>query len=178
MILSALIHYACQGGQPLHGKADIRPQSHVDLARFCGRWYELARFDSLFERGLEEVYADYSLSRNGRLRLINHGTNAKGKERRAHAGACVPCPETPGRLRVSFVPPYRWFYTDYRILFVDSRYQLTLISGADSRYLWLMARSPIVSAQDFFTLLNEAQSRGFRTEGLHITRHRVQPRPE
>ncbi len=174
MIINALVHYITVGRQKRHGCADTTPQSEVDLARFCGRWYELARYDTFFQRGLEEVHADYTLTRSGRLHIVNTGISAKGRERRARAGAYTPHPQTPGLLRISFVPPYRWFYTDYRILFVDADYRTTVISGADDRYLWLMARSPVVTAQEVLNLLQQAEMRGFPTHRLHITRHRLQ----
>lgn len=162
------------GGQERHGCADTTPQREVNLARFCGRWYELARYDTFFQRGLEEVHADYSLTRSGRLHVVNTGISATGKERHARAGAYMPHPQMPGLLRISFVPPYRWFYTDYRILYVDADYRTTIISGATDRYLWLMARSPVVTAQELFNLLQQAEMRGFSTKRLHITRHRRQ----
>lgn len=174
MIIKALIHYLAGSGQERRGCADTTPQSEVNLARFCGRWYELARYDTFFQRGLEEVHADYSLTRSGRLHVVNSGISPTGKEQRARAGAYTPHPQTPGLLRISFVPPYRWFYTDYRILFVDADYRTTIISGANDRYLWLMARSPVVTAQELFNLLQQAEMRGFSTKRLHITRHRRQ----
>lgn len=174
MIINALIHYITTGGQERQGCADTTPQSGVNLARFCGRWYELARYDTFFQRGLEEVHADYSPTRSGRLRVVNSGISATGKKKRARAGAYTPNPRTPGLLRISFVPPYRWFYTDYRILYVDADYRTTIISGADDRHLWLMARSPVVTAQELFNLLLQAEMRGFPTKRLHITRHSLQ----
>ena len=96
------------------------PQRGVDLAAYMGRWYEQARYDHAFERGLERVFTDYTLLADGWVRVSNSGRGADGRRHRAVGMASSPWGD--GRLWVSFVPPYSWFTAPYHILYATDGY--------------------------------------------------------
>lgn len=174
MILSALFQSACQGLRslfPQRGKApDTTPQRDISLSSYLGRWYEQARYECFFERGMDEVYTDYARSADGGLRITNSGTTASGKHKQAQGYAVIPDAAEPGCLSVSFVPPYKWFRAPYHILYVDEDYRMALVSGAGRGYLWLLTRKRKADEMTMRRLLDEAQKRGFDISALRLTR--------
>jgi apolipoprotein D and lipocalin family protein len=136
-----------------------------DAQRFLGTWYEVARLDHAFERGLINVTACYSLKDDGSLRVLNRGFDPKRQrwqeaEGRAHF---VSGPEQ-GRLKVSFFGP---FYGGYNVLEVDERnYTYALVCGNNRSYLWILARQPELPATVMASLIHKAKNLGFDTEAL------------
>ena len=144
------------------------PQASVDFRQYAGRWYEQARYENWFEKGMEEVYTDYALHKDGSLAVLNRGTNEQGKEKQARGRGFI---SAPGQLDVSFVWPYWWFRAPYRILYVDQEYEAALVSGADDKYLWFLTRESQPQPGLLNKLRQEAQKRGFDTSKLRYTRH-------
>ncbi len=134
--------------------------SSLDLSRFTGRWYELARFDHSFERGMVSPVAEYTMLPNGKIRVINTGI-VKGKLKTSVGRAKVT--DVPGLLRVSFFGP---FYSDYRIMMLDKNYQYALIGSGTDDYLWILSRQPSLSDEVRNKILNEACLRGYDTSKL------------
>lgn len=142
------------------------PMPNIDIQRYMGTWYELARFPNKFERGLDRVMANYSQQNNGRIAIRNSGFDEQGEFTYVNGRGYIPNPVVAGHLRVSFVYPYRWFYGDYNILYVNKEYSIALVSGSDARYLWLLARNPNISEAEKQDLLGIARARGFDTNKL------------
>jgi lipocalin len=126
-----------------------------------GKWYEIARYENRFERGMSHVSATYSLNENGKIRVLNEGVKS-GKPHRVKGKAFLPDPYNyPGRLRVSF---FLWFYSDYYILEfdqVDSQYAVVGSSTPD--YLWILYREPVMPDSLLINLLDRIQQRGYDT---------------
>ena len=139
---------------------DLTPVNDVQLSRYLGTWYEIARFDHWFERDMTHAKAYYEMREDGHINVTNTGLK-NGKEKMATAIAKTTA--TSGLLRVSFFRP---FYGDYRILWLDKDYHHALIGGDDADYLWLLAREPNLSEALRETLLNEAKRRGYDTSRL------------
>lgn len=139
---------------------DTTTISSLDLNRYLGTWYELARFDHRFERDMNNCTAHYSLREDGKIRVLNRGwkngsqTTSEGKAKTTG---------TPGLLRVSFFGP---FYSDYRILMLDSDYRFALIGSATNKYLWILSRTPELPEATIQLILQEAQRRGYDTNSL------------
>ncbi len=131
-----------------------------DLNRFLGSWYEIARFDHKFERGMEQTKAMYVLRDDGKVDVLNTGIK-DGKP--SEANGLAKLTETPGLLRVSFWGP---FYSDYRIMLLDNDYQYALVGSGSDDYLWILSRTPQISDETKTQILTEAQNRGYDTTKL------------
>lgn len=140
------------------------PIPQLDIPRYLGTWYEIARFDHRFERGLECVTATYSLRPDGRLKVINRGRNSNsGQWKEAEGKASVLTTPADGRLKVSFFGP---FYSGYNILALDANYQYALVSGPSHGYLWILSRHPQLDETYYNKLIAIAQAQGFDTSAL------------
>ena len=146
------------------------PVSQIELGRYMGSWYEIARYPNSFEAGLDQVKAHYCLREDSGLNIHNEGRRADGKSESIHGRGIQADPDIPARLRVSFVPPYIYFFGQYNILFVNEDYSLALVSGKGDKYLWILARQPQISEADKDMLLKQAHARGFNTSKLYWTR--------
>ena len=135
----------------------------VDLARYAGRWYGIARMPNWFERGCAGVTADYALLPDGRLSVTNTCRDAAtGRERSVSGTASVV---GPGQLAVRFgsVP----FITgDYVILLVSPGYDLAVVGEPRRRYAWVLARRHRITAAQWGQALGVLQRNGYRTEAL------------
>jgi len=127
----------------------------LDLSNYLGSWYELARFDHTFERGMQEVMAFYELRDDGKIDVINSGIK-NGKYKVAYGKAKLT--DEPGVLRVSFFGP---FYSDYRVLMLDDDYEYALVGGKNDKYLWILSRNPELEDEDYDKILTEASRRGY-----------------
>lgn len=132
----------------------------LDLNRFMGRWYEIARFDHKFERDMQQVTTMYAIQKNGSVKVINQGLK-KGKWATSEGKGKLTT--TPGLLRVSFWGP---FYSDYRVMMLAPDYNYALIGGDGDKYLWILSRSPQMRQDTRNQILREAQRRGYNTNNL------------
>ncbi|MDE5786804.1 MAG: lipocalin family protein [Duncaniella sp.] len=131
-----------------------------DLNRFSGDWYEIARYDHRFERGMEQTKASYTLRDDGKVDVLNTGMKDGNP---SEAKGVAKLTGTPGRLRVSFWGP---FYSDYRVMLLDDDYQYALIGGGSDDYLWILSRTPQLPDKAKDEILSEAQRRGYDTDNL------------
>ena len=143
----------------------IRPVTDFELDRYLGTWYEIARLDHSFERGLVDVSAHYSLRDDGGVDVVNRGYSPdKGEWQEAVGRAYFVEGENVGHLKVSFFGP---FYGAYVVFELDREgYQYALVAGPDRDYLWLLARTPNLDPQRVERLLARAAALGFATDGL------------
>ena len=142
---------------------DNTPISSLDIYRYLGLWYEIARFDHSFERGMTDVTAEYLLRDDGKIDVINSGWK-EGKYKVADGKARQPDPEgDPAHLEVSF---FLFFYSDYNVLMLDDDYQVALVGSGSPKYLWILSRTPAVSTDVLDTVLKEASDRGYDTSRL------------
>ncbi|MCQ2156514.1 MAG: lipocalin family protein [Bacteroidales bacterium] len=161
IILAAMIAPFCLFAQK--DKLNNIPIKSLDLNRYLGTWYEIARFDHSFERGMDFTQAHYSLNPNGTIRVLNSGLK-DGKFKSSTGKAFVPnIIEQPALLRVSFFGP---FYSDYRVLMLTSDYKYALVGSGSDKYLWILSRSPKVTKDIMTTILDEARRRGYDTSKL------------
>ena len=141
-------------------KVDNTPVAALDLNRYLGEWYEIARFDHSFERGVEQAKANYTLNEDGTIKVVNSGIKdgkpktAIGKGKRT---------DTPALLRVSFFGP---FYADYRVMMIDENYTYALVGSGSADYLWMLSRTRVLPDATKSELLSEATRRGYDTDKL------------
>jgi len=132
----------------------------LDVNRYLGTWYEIARFDHKFERGMEQTKATYTLREDGDIDVLNTGVK-DGEPAEARGKGQLT--DTPALLRVSFFWP---FYSDYRVMMLDSAYQYALVGSGSDDYLWILSRTPKLADDVKDSILNEAKRRGYKTEEL------------
>lgn len=137
--------------------------SEFNLSKYLGTWYEIARLDHSFERGMQNVTAEYLLRDDGKVDVVNSGWK-DGKYKVANGKARQPEPlSDPAHLEVSF---FLFFYSDYNILMLDKDYQVALVGSKSPEYLWILSRTPQVSDAVLGDFLDEADSRGYDTGRL------------
>ncbi|MGB4874641.1 MAG: lipocalin family protein [Candidatus Competibacter sp.] len=143
----------------------VTPVSGFDLNRYLGKWYEIARLDHPFERGLSNISATYSVRDDGGVRVLNRGYNDPvGAWKEAEGRAYFTGEPTVGSLKVSFFGP---FYGGYHIIALDKTdYSHVMISGPNRDYLWILARTRTLPRAVLDDLLNQAKALGFATEQL------------
>jgi len=149
---------------------DVAPVNNFKLERYLGKWYEIARLDHSFERGLSRVTANYSIRSDGGVKVINRGYSVEKNSWKEAEGKAyfVETPEL-GYLKVSFFGP---FYGAYIIFELDHEgYQYSLVSGPSKSYLWLLSRSPKMNEGIKSILLNKASELGFDTSKLIYVEH-------
>jgi apolipoprotein D and lipocalin family protein len=149
---------------------NVRPVGDFRLERYLGTWYEIARLDHSFERGLSRVTAEYSLRDDGGVRVLNRGFSQRdGKWKQAEGRAYFVQDPATGFLKVSFFGP---FYGTYAIFELDhADYGYAVVSGPDHSYLWILAREPHMDEALKQDLVARAAARGFGTDGLIFVEH-------
>ncbi|MGL4229180.1 MAG: lipocalin family protein, partial [Tannerellaceae bacterium] len=137
----------------------------VDLEKYMGKWYEIARYDHSFERDLVGVTATYTLLPGNRIRVVNEGYKHTfdGSLKSAVGKTKVPNLNEPGKLKVAF---FLWFYADYYILELAEDYSYALIGSSSDNYLWILSRTPILPEETLKQILAKAQKRGYNTDKL------------
>ena len=149
----------------------VEPVTGVNLNRYLGKWYEVARLDHSFERGLTDVTAEYSLEKDGKVAVVNRGYDPLKKKWSEAKGRAyfVENMSDRGFLKVSFFGP---FYGSYVIADLDKEnYQYALVCGPDRSYLWILARTPGLGDEVKDRLLKKAKKLGFETEKLIWVKH-------
>lgn len=143
------------------GVVAVKP---FDIQKYLGRWYEIARFDFRFERGLNNTTANYSFNGDGSIRVVNRGYNYKKKQWKEAVGKAtfVGAPNE-AMLKVSFFGP---FYSGYNVIALDPDYQYALIAGNDRDYLWFLSREKTMPEDVKQAYLTKARGDGFDTSKL------------
>ena len=134
----------------------------LDIQRFWGRGYEIARYEHRFEKGMTHVSATYTLSGNGKIEVLNEGLK-EGKHKQIKGRAKQPNPQDPGKLKVSF---FLWFYSDYYVLYIDPEYRYLLVGSSSDKYLWIMSREKSLAKETLDQLLDKLRVRGYDTDKL------------
>ncbi len=149
---------------------NVTPVEGFQLDRYLGTWYEIARLDHSFERGMSRVTAQYSLREDGGVRVLNRGfLAAKNEWKEAEGKAFFVEHSDRGFLKVSFFGP---FYGSYIVMDLDKEnYQYALVSGPDKSYLWILSRTPTMDRATLDRLIATARTAGFETDELLFVAH-------
>ena len=148
----------------------VTPVKDFDLERYLGKWYEIARLDHSFERGLSDVTATYSKRDDGGVRVVNRGYDSQKKEWKEAVGKAYFVDQpTTGQLKVSFFGP---FYGGYNVIALDAAdYSYSLVSGPNHSYLWILSRTPVMKPGVKQKLVELAKQLGFDTSQLIYVEH-------
>jgi apolipoprotein D and lipocalin family protein len=166
LALPALILAAC-ADQPERRESEqpLQTVQSVDLERYLGLWFEIARYDSSFEEGCEGVTAEYAMREDGRISVVNtcYEGALDGPAETAEGRARVANEQTNAELEVSFFGP---FWGDYWIIELDEDYQWAVVSEPRGRYLWILAREPRMDQDVLDERLARLEADGFDTAAL------------
>ena len=148
----------------------VSPIQQFEVQRYLGKWYEIARLDHSFERGLNNITAEYSLRSDGGINVKNRGFELKKNEwNEANGKAYFVNDKEEAYLKVSFFGP---FYGSYVVFGLDQKdYQYSYVSGPDLSYLWLLSRTPEVSDEVMSDFLERSKTIGFDTSKLIMVEH-------
>lgn len=136
---------------------------NVNLERYIGTWYEIARLPHTFENGLDNVTAAYSLKTDGKIEVINNGIK-NGEKSVAKATAWIPDKNCTGKLRVSFFWPFK---SEYNIIKLDEEnYSFAVVTSSSKNYLWILSREPKISDELYNSLIFFVSSNGFDTSKI------------
>ena len=140
----------------------------VDLDRYLGKWYEIARYENKFQKGMDYVTAEYSFREDGKIKVINSGVKSNGEPNVAKGKAKCPDPKEPGKLKVSF---FLWFYGDYYIYELEQEnYSYALIGSSNEDFLWILSRTPQLDKDVLNGILKKAEQRGYDLKKLRYTK--------
>ena len=147
----------------------ITPVQNFDVNRYLGKWYEIARLDHRFERGMQQISANYTLKEDGGLNVTNRGFIEDQQEWKEAEGKAYFVGDTDiGYLKVSFFGP---FYGAYIVFELDDDYQYAFITSSSRDYLWFLSRTPTVSDELMGHFISTAKSLGFNTSGIITVKH-------
>ena len=163
LIVSLLFSLSCtKTNSQMIDKTTVK---ELDLNRYLGKWYEIARFPHSFEKDLVGVTATYSLRDDGKIKVLNQGykNTLEGELSVAEGKAKIPNKLEPAKLKVSFF----WiFYGDYYVLELDENYQCVMIGSSSPKYFWILCRTPQMDSATYEMLLEKARKRGYNLDKL------------
>jgi methionine-R-sulfoxide reductase len=165
LLLSVTMPLFTACGQTADKPINTETVKFLDLQRYMGKWYEIARFDHRFERDLVGCMAEYTLLPDGKIQVLNSGykNDFNGKYKTAKGKAKLPNPAEPGKLKVSF---FLWFYGDYYVMELDKDYKYALIGSSSDKYLWILSRTPQLPSETLELILDKARQRGYDVSKL------------
>lgn len=146
--------------------------NELDIEKYLGTWYEIARYDHSFERGLVGVTATYSYRKDGKIKVVNAGYKGTldGQQSEAVGKAKIPNPAIPSKLKVSF---FWFFYGDYFVLELDKDYKWAVIGSSSDKYLWILSRWPQMNDELYQQILNGLTQRGYNVSQLIKVKQKI-----
>lgn len=147
---------------------------NLDLSKYLGKWYEIARFPHSFEKGLVGVTATYSMREDGKIKVVNQGykNSLQGELSTAIGKAKIPDSNFPAKLKVSFF----WiFYGDYFVMELDEEnYEWAVIGSSSPKYLWILSRKPQMDAAVYQLLIQKIEERGYNLDQLILVEQAIE----
>ena len=147
---------------------ELETVEHVDIGRYMGTWFEIAKLPQRFEKGLVGITATYSMLPNGKVRVLNKGYKGdfNGNTKTAEGRAMVVDTKTNAKLKVSFFWP---FTGNYWILELGEDYEYAVVGDESRKYLWILSRTPQMDEATYNNLLKRVQAKGFDVSKLEKT---------
>jgi apolipoprotein D and lipocalin family protein len=143
-------------------KDELEVVQSVDLTRYTGRWYEIARLPNSFQKKCaDSVTANYTMRKDGKIEVLNRCRKASGEYTTAKGAAKITDKKTNAKLKVTFFWP---FYGDYWILDLGPNYEYAVVGEPGRKYLWILSRSPQMDETLYEQLLQKMAAKGFNTE--------------
>lgn len=144
--------------------AELTTVSHLDLARYLGRWFEIARYPNRFERDcVRDITATYSRLENGDIEVVNACTMADGKQKISKGKAKLVDEKTNAKLKVTFFWP---FYGDYWVIDLDPQYRWAVVGEPRRKYLWVLSRQPHMDPALYAEITSRLAAKGYDASKL------------
>lgn len=173
IVMSVITTVVVAGMAGVDRKSELEVVDAVDLSRYAGRWYEIARLPNRFEKKCaDSVTATYTLRSDGKVDVVNRCRKANGEYTTAKGKAKVVDKKSNAKLKVTFFWP---FYGDYWILDLGPDYEYAVVGAPNRDYLWILSRTPQIDEQLYQRLLEKMASRGFAAERMIRTSHPTEP---
>ena len=153
LICIMFLFTACSSKNP-----PLQTVEKVDLERYLGTWYEIARYEHFFEKDCKNVSANYSIMNEETIKVINKCTKIQTNEKKEAMGRAYAIDETNSKLKVSFFRP---FYGDYWVLILDENYEYVVVGTPNREYLWILARDKKLPLKIQNDILEKLPSLGF-----------------
>jgi apolipoprotein D and lipocalin family protein len=170
-VIATMVLAAMAGAK---GKSELEVVDTVDLSRYAGRWYEIARLPNRFQKKCaDSVTATYTLRSDGKVDVVNRCRKANGEYTTAKGKAKVVDKKTNAKLKVTFFWP---FSGDYWILDLGPNYEYAVVGAPNRDYLWILSRTPQIDDELYQRLLEKMATRGFETQRMIRTSHPTEPR--
>ncbi|HIA31700.1 MAG TPA: hypothetical protein EYN83_00235 [Nitrospinaceae bacterium] len=168
LMLIGLVFFAACATIPAREDPPLQVVSQVDINRYLGRWYEIARYPNWFQENCYAVTADYELSEDGFIRVVNRCNDRKlnGEMREALGKAHIVDASTNAKLKVTFHWP---FYGNYWIIDLGNDYEYSVVSEPKRQYLWILSRKPTMEALKYNRLVESLAERNFDMSMLKTT---------
>lgn len=162
ILTTTLLLLSCNGQ---NNRIDKTVVKELNLEKYLGTWYEIARYPHSFEKGLVGVTATYSMRKDGKIKVVNKGFKNRltGKESISIGKAKIPNQNEPAKLKVSF---FWFFYGDYFVMELDENYQWAVVGSDSNKYLWILSRTPQMKDETYKMLLNRIKARGYSSDKL------------
>lgn len=137
----------------------VETVSHVDLNRYLGRWYEIAKYPNVFERKCDRnVTATYSIRPDGKISVVNACTTREGKPNQSAGWAKIVDQQTNAKLKVTFFWP---FFGDYWIIDLGHNYEYAVVGEPSRKYLWILSRTPKMDETVYAQLVSRLAAKGY-----------------
>ena len=153
-----ILFTACSSKNP-----PLQTVQKVEINRYLGTWYEIARYEHFFEKDCKNVSANYSTLDEDTIKVINRCTNIQTNEKKEALGRAYAIDNTNSKLKVSFFRP---FYGDYWVLILDKNYEYVVVGTPSREYLWILARTSKIDEKIKNQLLEKIKTLGFDTQKL------------
>jgi apolipoprotein D and lipocalin family protein len=172
--LPVIAEEAAPGNDRQPANSALSTVTALDVARYMGTWYEIAKFPNWFQKKCTgSTKADYSLKNDGTVQVINRCRLESGEMSEAIGEARQIRPATSPKLQVRFAPEWLAFlpfvWGDYWVIDLDEHYKLVAVSEPKKEYLWILSRTPKIDPNDYKNLLTRLSQRGFDVRKLEVT---------
>ena len=145
-------------------QAPVQSVAKIDLARYMGGWYEIARLPNRFQNGCAESHTDFSLRDDGKIRVVYTCRDDKdGSLRQAKGRAWIIDPASNARLKVSFFWPFR---SEYWIIGLGNEYEYSVVASPDRKYLWILSRTAEMRDDLYAEILQGVERQGFEIKNI------------
>ena len=142
----------------------LRTVDTLDISRYSGTWYEIARYSNRFQRDCHsDTTAVYTLRKDGKVQVVNSCRQKDGKTKTARGTAKIADKTTNAKLRVTFFWP---FYGDYWVIGLDSDYRYAIVGEPKRKYLWILSRTPEMDEATYHAIVEQIREAGYDPDKL------------